>query len=105
MEPTPMTTLDRSEFGPNEWLIDEMYRRFREDPDSVGAAWREFFEDYVPRGDGRVPADGQRREAPATTQPAEAAAPAQPAEQPEPAPAPEDAEVVALRGAAGIIAE
>src|SRR5205823_9373045 len=41
-------TLDRSEFGPNEWLIDEMYRRFREDPESVGAAWREFFEDYRP---------------------------------------------------------
>ena len=25
-------------FGPNVWLIDEMYRQFKESPDSV-AAW------------------------------------------------------------------
>ena len=30
------------------WLIDEMYRRFVEDPASVSAAWQEFFEDYRP---------------------------------------------------------
>src|SRR5207247_10982801 len=41
--------LDRSDFGPNEWLIDEMYRQFQESPESVGEAWREFFEDYRPR--------------------------------------------------------
>ncbi len=30
------------------WLIDEMYRQFLDDPDSVSEAWQEFFEDYEP---------------------------------------------------------
>jgi multifunctional 2-oxoglutarate metabolism enzyme len=30
------------------WLIDEMYRLFLDDPESVSEAWREFFEDYQP---------------------------------------------------------
>ena len=34
-------------FGPNEWLVDEMYQRFLTDPDSVDRAWHEFFADYV----------------------------------------------------------
>ena len=44
------TDIDPSALGPNMWLIDEMYRRFRENPDSVGPAWREFFEDFRPDG-------------------------------------------------------
>src|SRR2546430_16260927 len=28
-------SIDPSALGPNMWLIDEMYRRYREDPDSV----------------------------------------------------------------------
>ena len=35
-------------YGPNTWLIDEMYRMFRQDPSAVSAHWREFFEDYHP---------------------------------------------------------
>ena len=35
-------------FGPNVWLVDEMYRKWQENPRSVGASWREFFEDYTP---------------------------------------------------------
>jgi 2-oxoglutarate dehydrogenase E1 component len=34
-------------FGPNEWLVDEMYQRFLTDPNSVDQAWHEFFADYV----------------------------------------------------------
>jgi len=34
-------------FGPNEWLVDEMYQRFLTDPGSVDQAWHEFFADYV----------------------------------------------------------
>src|SRR5690348_184117 len=41
--------IDASALGPNMWLIDEMYRRFREDPDSVDEKWREFFDDFRPR--------------------------------------------------------
>ncbi len=33
-------------FGPNAWLVDDMYDRFVADPESVSASWREFFADY-----------------------------------------------------------
>src|SRR5437763_9916347 len=39
------------EFGPNDWLVDEMYRQYKADPSSVSESWREFFEDYRPRGE------------------------------------------------------
>ncbi len=34
-------------FGPNEWLVDEMYEKFLADPNSVDQAWHEFFADYA----------------------------------------------------------
>ena len=40
-------------FGPNVWLIDEMFREFKERPESVSESWREFFSDYRPAA-GRV---------------------------------------------------
>ena len=36
------------EFGPNEWLVEEMYERYLADPNAVDAAWHEFFADYRP---------------------------------------------------------
>ncbi len=41
--------IDPSALGPNMWLVDEMYRRYREDPQGVDERWREFFEDFRPR--------------------------------------------------------
>jgi multifunctional 2-oxoglutarate metabolism enzyme len=41
--------LDREGFGPNTWLVEEMYRRYREDPRSVDESWTDFFEDFRPR--------------------------------------------------------
>ncbi|THV35776.1 multifunctional oxoglutarate decarboxylase/oxoglutarate dehydrogenase thiamine pyrophosphate-binding subunit/dihydrolipoyllysine-residue succinyltransferase subunit [Glycomyces buryatensis] len=38
---TPRNPL--TDFGANEWLVNEMYERYRENPDSVSAGWREFF--------------------------------------------------------------
>ncbi|NIJ10791.1 2-oxoglutarate decarboxylase [Saccharomonospora amisosensis] len=37
-----------SQFGPNEWLVEEMYDQFLADPSSVDAAWHEFFTDFKP---------------------------------------------------------
>jgi 2-oxoglutarate decarboxylase len=34
-----------SGFGPNEWLVDEMYERYQKDPHSVDQAWWDFFRD------------------------------------------------------------
>ena len=30
-------------FGPNEWLVDEMYEQFLKDPNSVDENWKAFF--------------------------------------------------------------
>src|SRR5690348_6708206 len=37
-------------FGPNAWLVDEMYEQFRQDPSSVSESWQDFFADYRPSG-------------------------------------------------------
>src|SRR3984957_12263924 len=37
-------------FGPNAWLVDDMFEEYRSDPSSVSESWREFFADYVPGG-------------------------------------------------------
>ena len=33
-----------SQFGQNQWLVDEMYERFAKDPSSVDKSWHEFFD-------------------------------------------------------------
>ncbi len=85
-----------SPFGQNEWLVEEMYRKFREDPSSVDPSWHEFLVDYRPEPVGQVTAGGNATPAPAPAQTAPvtppAAAPAAPAPAPArvaaPAPAP-----------------
>src|SRR5215470_5354262 len=42
--PGPAST----DFGPNEWLVDELYQRYLDDPGSVDMAWWNFFADYQP---------------------------------------------------------
>jgi multifunctional 2-oxoglutarate metabolism enzyme len=37
-------------FGPNAWLVDDMYEQYRRDPSSVSESWREFFLNYRPGG-------------------------------------------------------
>ena len=39
-------------FGPNEWLVDEMFEKYLVDPNSVDAAWGEFFANYTPNANG-----------------------------------------------------
>src|SRR3984957_7088096 len=69
-----------SPFGQNEWLVEEMYRKFRDDPSSVDASWHEFLVDYNPE---------PTVDAPAAAQPAAPAPAPPPAPQPAPpAPAP-----------------
>jgi 2-oxoglutarate dehydrogenase E1 component len=44
-----------AEFGPNEWIVEDMYQRYLSDPSSVDPAWHDFFADYRPNaGDGRT---------------------------------------------------
>src|SRR4051812_27106336 len=75
-------------FGPNEWLVYEMYQQYLKAPESVDKAWWDFFADYKPTdvGNGKS-ASPTASAAPATKPTAKAAAPA--AEPPaKPAPAP-----------------
>lgn len=44
-----------SQFGPNEWLIEEMYEQYLNDPTSVDSAWHEFFADYKPGSAANAP--------------------------------------------------
>lgn len=62
-------------FGPNEWLVDELYQQYLQDKNSVDQAWWEFFQDYRP-GEAAIngaaapakAAAGQGASAPATVQ-------------------------------------
>lgn len=113
-----------SPFGQNEWLVEEMYRKFREDPSSVDPSWHEFLVDYSPEPttDNTV-ANGQPAApvAPPSPAPAPPAAPAQaapakaapakaapakpaPAKAAKSGPSPaEDDETQVLRGAAAAV--
>ena len=62
------------DLGPNAGLIDEMYRLYQDNPQSVAPGWREFFEDYVPRA-----AAPTTPTAPAPAAPTPPAAPTAPA--------------------------
>jgi 2-oxoglutarate dehydrogenase E1 component len=47
------------DFGPNEWLVDELYQRYLADPGSVDMAWWSFFSDYQPPRSGAPRGEGQ----------------------------------------------
>ncbi|MGH8868913.1 MAG: multifunctional oxoglutarate decarboxylase/oxoglutarate dehydrogenase thiamine pyrophosphate-binding subunit/dihydrolipoyllysine-residue succinyltransferase subunit [Actinomycetes bacterium] len=92
-----------SAFGPNEWLVDEIYQQFLKDPDSVDKAWWDFFADYQPADGGSAQASATQaggtaappRQEPGTdggAPPPRTDAPAQPKSPPSPAPAPPRAE-------------
>jgi multifunctional 2-oxoglutarate metabolism enzyme len=72
-----------SPFGQNEWLVEEMYRKFRDDPSSVDPSWHEFLVDYNPESTGDAAAE------------AKPPAQARPAAAPAPAPAPESVKATA----------
>ncbi|WP_017236228.1 multifunctional oxoglutarate decarboxylase/oxoglutarate dehydrogenase thiamine pyrophosphate-binding subunit/dihydrolipoyllysine-residue succinyltransferase subunit [Streptomyces sp. SS] len=77
-------------FGANEWLVDEIYQQYLQDPNSVDRAWWDFFADYKP-GASETPAApaATTPSAPAAPQAGPAqAAPSAPAVVPAPAPAP-----------------
>ncbi|MSV77563.1 MAG: multifunctional oxoglutarate decarboxylase/oxoglutarate dehydrogenase thiamine pyrophosphate-binding subunit/dihydrolipoyllysine-residue succinyltransferase subunit, partial [Actinobacteria bacterium] len=75
-------------FGPNQWLVDEMYQSYLRDKESVNPAWWDFFADYSPT-DSTSPAVASTPAAtPAVPAPAQPAAPAPVATPAVPQPAP-----------------
>ncbi|MEW2153700.1 multifunctional oxoglutarate decarboxylase/oxoglutarate dehydrogenase thiamine pyrophosphate-binding subunit/dihydrolipoyllysine-residue succinyltransferase subunit [Streptomyces sp. NPDC007189] len=83
-------------FGPNEWLVDEIYQQYLQDPNSVDRAWWDFFADYkpgapatpAPAGAAATGAAETPTSAPQPQQAAPAPAAPKPAAAPAPAPAP-----------------
>ncbi|MGW3814289.1 multifunctional oxoglutarate decarboxylase/oxoglutarate dehydrogenase thiamine pyrophosphate-binding subunit/dihydrolipoyllysine-residue succinyltransferase subunit [Streptomyces sp. NPDC005046] len=67
-------------FGANEWLVDEIYQQYLQDPNSVDRAWWDFFADYKPGAPAAsAPAGTAAAGAAGTTTPAAPAAPVPPA--------------------------
>ncbi|GAA1545271.1 multifunctional oxoglutarate decarboxylase/oxoglutarate dehydrogenase thiamine pyrophosphate-binding subunit/dihydrolipoyllysine-residue succinyltransferase subunit [Kribbella lupini] len=66
MATEPSDTNPLAAFGANEWLVDEMYEKYQQDPKSVDPAWSNFFKDYSP-GDAKpvntAPSDAPRPDA------------------------------------------
>ncbi|MFF2657969.1 multifunctional oxoglutarate decarboxylase/oxoglutarate dehydrogenase thiamine pyrophosphate-binding subunit/dihydrolipoyllysine-residue succinyltransferase subunit [Kitasatospora sp. NPDC058032] len=86
----PNSSASSTGFGPNEWLVDEIYQQYLQDPNSVDRAWWDFFADYKP-GTEVTPVTQAATQAGATPTPAAApatpaAAPAAQAQAPAPAP-------------------
>jgi 2-oxoglutarate dehydrogenase complex dehydrogenase (E1) component-like enzyme len=82
------TSSPAPQFGPNEWLVEEMYEQFLADPSSVDPAWHDFFADYKPtqRAMSQSAATTKARDAVA----AAATKVAPPTTTPKPPPAPVD---------------
>lgn len=79
-EGTTPTDNPLAAFGANEWLVDEMYERYQQDPNSVDKAWWTFFKDYTPGDQRPVTKASTNGAAPAApSAPAQPAAPAKPA--------------------------
>src|SRR5262245_7479301 len=97
---TQQTSQDNplADFGPNEWIVDEMYQRYLADPSSVDPAWHDFFADYKPAtASGSIVSPDEATAANATATAAKAGtdapaaksmAPAKPTVPAKPAPAP-----------------
>ncbi|HKS44791.1 MAG TPA: multifunctional oxoglutarate decarboxylase/oxoglutarate dehydrogenase thiamine pyrophosphate-binding subunit/dihydrolipoyllysine-residue succinyltransferase subunit [Amycolatopsis sp.] len=80
-----------SQFGPNEWLVEEMYDQFLADPSSVDAAWHDFFSDFKPTQTPRTKPDAApktpQRDEPVKSNGQVATVAPKPATPPRPAPA------------------
>ncbi|GAB2495373.1 multifunctional oxoglutarate decarboxylase/oxoglutarate dehydrogenase thiamine pyrophosphate-binding subunit/dihydrolipoyllysine-residue succinyltransferase subunit [Luteococcus sediminum] len=87
-----------SDFGANDWLIEEMFEKYKADPSSVDASWIAFFEKNSPSSENKasVSATASKSQPARSEQPAKATPAAQapakresaPAQQAEAAPAP-----------------
>ena len=94
MSQTGDKTTSAGGFGPNEWLVEELYQQYLADKDSVDKAWWDFFQDYRPDGPAAAKTSGNGAPAPAATsttpqRPVSAPAPEPATPRAERAPAPE----------------
>ncbi|TQN30539.1 2-oxoglutarate dehydrogenase E1 component [Haloactinospora alba] len=60
-----------TDFGPNEWLVEELYQKYLNDPNSVDKAWWNFFADY--KSGTTTQPNGATGKSPASSAPASTA--------------------------------
>ena len=70
-EPSSNGAAGHADFGPNQWLVDELYQRYQADPGSVDQAWWSFFADYQPQPDAASQPAAQAVAPSATAPPAQ----------------------------------
>ncbi|MET8424183.1 multifunctional oxoglutarate decarboxylase/oxoglutarate dehydrogenase thiamine pyrophosphate-binding subunit/dihydrolipoyllysine-residue succinyltransferase subunit [Nocardia sp. NPDC004860] len=75
MRRTPAVSSSTDQFGQNQWLVDEMYQKYKQDPSSVDESWHEFLADYTPENTAEI---GNNSQAAAAVAPAPAAVPTAP---------------------------
>ncbi|HKO54256.1 MAG TPA: hypothetical protein VJ276_00180, partial [Thermoanaerobaculia bacterium] len=49
-------------YGANIAFIEELYDKYRNNPNEVSPSWREFFNDYQPEGEELEAAEEQQQE-------------------------------------------
>ncbi|WP_114699475.1 multifunctional oxoglutarate decarboxylase/oxoglutarate dehydrogenase thiamine pyrophosphate-binding subunit/dihydrolipoyllysine-residue succinyltransferase subunit [Nocardia mexicana] len=100
MRRTPAVSSSTSQFGQNQWLVDEMYQKYKQDPSSVDESWHEFLADYTPETTGETNSSGRAAGVDATPVAGTAAAPTNAAPAPQaPAAAPAPAQAPAAQNA------
>ncbi|MFC3999665.1 multifunctional oxoglutarate decarboxylase/oxoglutarate dehydrogenase thiamine pyrophosphate-binding subunit/dihydrolipoyllysine-residue succinyltransferase subunit [Nocardiopsis sediminis] len=87
-----------TDFGPNEWLVEELYQKYLEDPNSVDKAWWNFFADY--KSGATKASNGTGNGAPAAGSAAKSGTKAAPKPAAKPAAAPAKPAAAASSGAA-----
>ena len=73
---------DAAEFGPNQWLVDELHSQFTQDPTSVDPTWAEYFRSRAEEGESAAESDTVSSPAPTAAEPAEPTPAAAPAPKP-----------------------
>ncbi|WP_082062594.1 multifunctional oxoglutarate decarboxylase/oxoglutarate dehydrogenase thiamine pyrophosphate-binding subunit/dihydrolipoyllysine-residue succinyltransferase subunit [Nocardia seriolae] len=76
MRRTPAVSSSTDQFGQNQWLVDEMYAKYKQDPSSVDESWHEFLADYTPENTAESGNNSQAAAAVVAPAPPAAAAPA-----------------------------
>ena len=58
------TSTPETDFGANDWLLEEMYEQYTADPDSVDATWVEYFKSHGAPTSGDGDGAGAEQEEP-----------------------------------------
>ena len=62
-DPSSSSTAEDTDFGANDWLLEEMYEQYSKDPGSVDGAWAAYFSAHGAPGEApaqRTPRPGAR---------------------------------------------